>query len=140
MFFYLDFYQLTDIFSNRSTHSEAIPYYAEETYIDNQVTVWHCKESDKLNPGVHRFPFLFTIPEDCPPSYEGATGFIRYYCKAKIDRPWKFDDSTRCGFTVLPHFDLNSVYYSAFPMSKEFDKQIGFLCVKHGQLNAKARL
>uniref|UniRef100_A0AC34GRG0 Arrestin C-terminal-like domain-containing protein n=1 Tax=Panagrolaimus sp. ES5 TaxID=591445 RepID=A0AC34GRG0_9BILA len=127
--------------SNRSTHSEAIPYYADETYIDLQATVWHGKDGEKLlNPGTHRFPFLFTLPSNCPPSFEGNAGFIRYYCKAKIDRPWKFDDTTRTGFTVLPHFDLNTVYYSAFPMTKVFDKQLGFLCFKHGELNTKVTL
>uniref|UniRef100_A0A7E4W0E2 Arrestin_C domain-containing protein n=1 Tax=Panagrellus redivivus TaxID=6233 RepID=A0A7E4W0E2_PANRE len=127
--------------SNRSTHSEAIPYSADEIYIDSQAIIWHGKDGEKqLNPGVHRFPFLFTIPANCPPSYEGSVGFIRYYCKAKIDRPWKFDDTTRAGFTVLPHFDLNSVCYASIPMVKDFEKQIGFLCFKHGELNANVTL
>ena len=76
--------------------------------------------------------------KDTQSTFSGGSGFIRYYCKAKIDRPWKFDDSTRSGFTVLPHFDLNSVYYAAFPLSRTFEKQLGVLCIKHGQLSAKA--
>uniref|UniRef100_A0A914D3D8 Arrestin-like N-terminal domain-containing protein n=1 Tax=Acrobeloides nanus TaxID=290746 RepID=A0A914D3D8_9BILA len=83
------------------------------------------------------FPFVFTLPSECPPSFEGTIGFIRYYCKAKIDRPWKFDDTIRQAFTVLPHFDLNTIYYAALPSVRSLSKPIGMLCIKHGYIEAK---
>ena len=32
---------------------------------------------------------------------------MRYFCKATIDRPWKFDSHDLRAFTVIHHFDLN---------------------------------
>ncbi|KAI1703423.1 arrestin domain-containing protein 17 [Ditylenchus destructor] len=87
---------------------------------------------------IHDIPT--TLPVHCPPSFEGTIGFIRFYCKAKIDRPWKFDDTTRTNFTVMPHFDLNTIYYAGLPVEKHISKNIGVLCFKHGRIGAKITL
>ncbi|KAI1696072.1 arrestin domain-containing protein 17 [Ditylenchus destructor] len=121
------------------THSESIPYSAEVVYLDLQMNVWQPVEQILL-PGLHDFPFTFTLPVHCPPSFEGTIGFIRFYCKAKIDRPWKFDDNTRTNFTVMPHFDLNTIYYAGLPVEKHISKNIGVLCFKHGRIGAKITL
>ena len=66
-------------------------------------------------------------------------GYVRYYCKAKINRPWKFDKTVIAGFTVLPHFDLNTIPYAANPVVKESSKNLGLL-FKHGRLNVKVAI
>ena len=66
----------------------------------------------------------------------GQSGYIRYYCKAKIERPWKFDKTVISRFTVLPHFDLNTVPNAASPLVKDLSKKLGFI-FKHGTLNVK---
>ena len=57
--------------------------------------------------GVHPYNFNFNLPQGLPSSFEGEYGYVRYECYAKIDRPWKFDHSTRVAFTVISHLDLN---------------------------------
>jgi len=47
------------------------------------------------------------IPTECPSSFEGTNGRVRYMTNVTLVRPWKFDQSyTRC-FTVLKVMDLN---------------------------------
>ena len=57
--------------------------------------------------GVHNFTFACQLPPDCPSSYEGQHGHIRYTVKVALVRPWKFDISFKRGFTVLRMTDLN---------------------------------
>lgn len=61
-----------------------------------------------LAPGEYSFPFQFHIPsENLPTSVEGNFGHVRYWLKAFIDRPWRFDITTRAVFTVIEHVDIN---------------------------------
>uniref|UniRef100_A0A914ELG0 Arrestin C-terminal-like domain-containing protein n=1 Tax=Acrobeloides nanus TaxID=290746 RepID=A0A914ELG0_9BILA len=107
--------------------------------MDNKFVLWDGLEQKMLPAGIHKFNFVFPLPYTCPPSYEGQLGYVRYYCKAKIDRPWKFDKTVIAGFTVLPHFDLNTIPYAANPVVKESSKNLGLL-FKHGRLNVKASI
>lgn len=61
-----------------------------------------------LAPGEYSFPFQFHIPgENLPTSVEGNFGHVRYWLKAFIDRPWRFDITTKAVFTVIEHVDIN---------------------------------
>ena len=57
--------------------------------------------------GNHTYPFSLNLPHTLPSSFEGRKGYVRYFCKATIDRPWKFDSHTKRAFTVIHHLDLN---------------------------------
>ncbi|KRZ76994.1 Arrestin domain-containing protein 3 [Trichinella papuae] len=63
--------------------------------------------SSFLDAGVHKFPFEFHLPADCPNSFESKYGSIRYYCKALLEK----DDSIllmdKQLFTILNGIDLN---------------------------------
>ncbi len=64
-----------------------------------------------LDAGFHRFPFQFQLPNrPMPCSFEGTLGHVRYFMRAVIDRPWKFDHVTKRAFTVagIP-YDLNKI-------------------------------
>lgn len=57
--------------------------------------------------GTHQFPFEVPLPIELPSSFEGEHGYVRYCCKATIDKPWKFDHEVKTAFTVLSRLDLN---------------------------------
>jgi len=66
-------------------------------------------ENPVLAPGdEYTLPFQFHIPsENLPSSVEGNFGHVRYWLRAFIDRPWRFDISTKAFFTVIEHVDIN---------------------------------
>ena len=57
--------------------------------------------------GSHQHAFNFQLPENIPSSFEGEYGYVRYWCKAIIDKPWKFDHEAKNPFSVVKHVDLN---------------------------------
>lgn len=60
-----------------------------------------------IEAGIHTYNFTCQIPTECPSSFEGTNGRVRYMTNVTLVRPWKFDQSyTRC-FTVLKVMDLN---------------------------------
>uniref|UniRef100_T1GD16 Uncharacterized protein n=1 Tax=Megaselia scalaris TaxID=36166 RepID=T1GD16_MEGSC len=60
-----------------------------------------------IAPGIHTFNFACQLPVTCPSSFEGNKGRVRYLVRVSFIRPWKFDQNTTLGFTVLKLADLN---------------------------------
>ena len=61
-----------------------------------------------LAAGEYNFPFSFQIPkQNLPTSFEGANGHVRYWLKAVVDRPPKFDSTTQVAFTMIEYVDIN---------------------------------
>lgn len=61
-----------------------------------------------LAAGHHSLPFEFHLPADCPTSYEGSIGRVRYYVSAKIRKMYEIEHTTMKLFTVIHHLDLNN--------------------------------
>ena len=57
--------------------------------------------------GSFTYSFSLTLSSDAPSSFEGELGHVRYYAKAVIDKPWKFDHEVKVPFTVINNLDLN---------------------------------
>ncbi len=62
-----------------------------------------------LPAGRYQYPFQFQLPSSLPSSFEGAHGNVRHYLKATIDKPWKFDHSTKRQITIISIVDLNQM-------------------------------
>ena len=63
-----------------------------------------------LPEGNHVFPFQFILPPNLPGSFEGKSScYVRYWLKATIDKPWKFDPECKFVFTVGSVLDLNTL-------------------------------
>jgi hypothetical protein len=61
-----------------------------------------------LPAGDHSYPFSFIIPQqNLPSSYEGQHGHVRYWLKVIIDRPWRFDVTTKAAFSMIEFVDIN---------------------------------
>ncbi len=89
--------------TGQNRHSETVHYHGEEVYVDTgDVGIWGFGGGDQvLAAGSYRFPFQFFLPPNCPTSFEGVHGSIRYTVKSVIDKPWKFDHSVKRAFTVI---------------------------------------
>uniref|UniRef100_A0A0K0CZB8 Arrestin_C domain-containing protein n=1 Tax=Angiostrongylus cantonensis TaxID=6313 RepID=A0A0K0CZB8_ANGCA len=96
------------------------------------------KESIKvLQAGIYRFPFLFTLPLKCAPSFEGFYGYIRYMVKVVLDRPWRFNKTDKRLFTVVPMLDLNLMPEVAVPVREVTVKNLGVVLFRHGKVTVE---
>lgn len=68
-----------------------------------------CGKKFVLPAGKYSYPFRFQLPPSLPSSYEGEYGYVRYYIKAAIIKPWRMDHVTKTAFTVSSVLDLNSL-------------------------------
>lgn len=124
---------------NRRT--EHIRYEAEEIYVDGTVILWGTADSSSavMNAGSFQFPFQFQLPPTCPTSFEGPNGHIRYSMTATIDKPWKFDHTTKAVFTVIGVQDLNMDPNARRPVQVQNRKTLGFGCCKAGDIEMSVR-
>lgn len=60
-----------------------------------------------IDSGTHTYTFACPIPINCPSSYEGAFGHIRYMVKVTFIRSGVSNRTYTKGFTVLKLLDLN---------------------------------
>lgn len=124
---------------NRSTKT----YRAEEIYIKEEVYLYGSSggESSQLTAGTHRYPFTFSLPATLPSSFEGVHGSVRYTAEASMERPWKFDHTTRSAFTVISLVDLNlEPQQFKEPCELTSDKEVSCCCWKGGSVSAAVTL
>ncbi|TMW47662.1 hypothetical protein DOY81_007261 [Sarcophaga bullata] len=97
------------LWSERSFFTKHM-YQGREDYLSTNSYLMgseHGLSKSTIAAGVHNFNFACQLPQDCPSSYEGQHGHIRYTVKVGLVRPWKFDINFKRGFTVLRMTDLN---------------------------------
>ncbi|XP_026462625.1 arrestin domain-containing protein 2-like, partial [Ctenocephalides felis] len=112
------------------SQTRTVHYGAEETYL-NSVTYLVGSEQGsevQLESGKHIHNFMCALPALLPCSYEGGTGFVRYTIKVTLDRPWKFDQTSKAAFTVISPLDLNLDPRYRLPVSRESTKTLWCGC------------
>ncbi|KAL8604414.1 hypothetical protein ACOMHN_042244 [Nucella lapillus] len=122
---------------------ETVEYCDTEDYFQFELLLWKGKgsntsdDNDSVAPGEHSFPFSFTLPNNLPPSFEGDYGYIRYWAKATVDRPWKFDHYAKRAFSVIACLDLN--HEPTAPESLHYHGEIsaGCCCVPSGRFSGR---
>lgn len=60
-----------------------------------------------MDAGTYTYTFSCPIPTNCPSSFEGTYGHIRYLVKVTFIRNGAADRIHNVGFTVLKLLDLN---------------------------------
>ncbi|XP_029211564.2 arrestin domain-containing protein 2-like [Acropora millepora] len=84
-----------------------------EIYFHKKTTLFGSPDKKKnqtvcLPAGRHAFQFSFKIPPfSLPSSFESKYGYVRYWLKARIQRPWKLDEVTKEMLNVLSVVDVN---------------------------------
>lgn len=78
-------------------------YKDEVVYINSDQLLFDTKQFDKdtLPKGSRSFPFKFELPFNCPPSFEGQNGSIKYGVKAVLRRPWKMDTAAKANLQIV---------------------------------------
>uniref|UniRef100_A0A915CZ03 Arrestin C-terminal-like domain-containing protein n=1 Tax=Ditylenchus dipsaci TaxID=166011 RepID=A0A915CZ03_9BILA len=96
-------------------------------YTNDSMIVWKPKrlKYGLLQRGVYEFPFCFTLPTYCPPSFEGSSGSIKYHMSAKLVRPW-FNKSDFLKLQVIPFSVFNSLMPS--PVQRSFTETVNKYC------------
>ncbi|XP_046562336.1 arrestin domain-containing protein 3-like [Haliotis rubra] len=123
---------------NRKTVTKI--YSVTETYI-NYVFVLFGKEphiegdNHSLPAGRYTYPFQYQLPVGIPSSFEGTVGRVRYWLSGTIDKPWKFDHTTKKAFTVINPLDLNTEPGSMDGIRGEGQKTLCCLCCKSGPIS-----
>ena len=125
---------------NRRT--ETVSYTANETYVDQITPLWSSEQTPhgKIGPGSYRFQFQFTIPLNCPSSFQGSVGYIRYQVLGRIGTGlFRFDRRTNAPFQVCQIVDINQSDFLA-PVRQAKVKQVGCLCCVSGNIEFTAEL
>ncbi|XP_066279244.1 arrestin domain-containing protein 3-like [Branchiostoma lanceolatum] len=126
-------------------HRRTEHYSAQETYFDQTLTVWGKELGDKagesptLPAGYYEFPFRYQLGMGLPSSFEGGTGYVRYSIKGIVDRPWRFDHTTKCAFTILDMYDLNEEPSALTPSGNQSSKTLCCLCCASGPIELQAQ-
>lgn len=73
--------------------------------------------------GDYEWNFSFELPKECPPSFEGKFGFIRYSVLVDIDVPNAKDNSNKVegAVTVSPKVDLNGIQGAGSMVRKQIE-------------------
>ncbi|XP_055904804.1 arrestin domain-containing protein 17-like isoform X2 [Eupeodes corollae] len=95
--------------SKSNSQNQMTTYSGREDYLASTTYLLGSKDSEnvEIQPGIHNFTFACVLPAQCPSSFEGKYGHIRYLVKVVLIRPWKFDQTYSRGFTVLKLMNLN---------------------------------
>lgn len=89
-----------------------------------------------LPQGVHRFKFMFTIPqEDMPSSFNGIHGKIVYMIEAKISRSWRFPSLAQKELKFVSK-SFSHPDQVICPQSGSVDKEMGLFSKGHVQMSA----
>ncbi|XP_068085936.1 arrestin domain-containing protein 2 [Anabrus simplex] len=121
--------------SNGKSRTVWETYSACESYFENRKYLVGSEQGDMALPvGNHAFPFILTLPNNLPSSFEGQYGNVRYTVKATMKRPWKFDHDAKAAFTVLSQLDLNSERNIQEPYKAVKEKFLCCCCCKSGPI------
>ncbi|KAK6186164.1 hypothetical protein SNE40_008257 [Patella caerulea] len=107
-------------------------YKATENYI-NEIKILYDNGSGvaEFPAGSYVYPFMINLPKSIPSSFEGRKGYIRYLCKAYIDRNWKSEEAEHV-FTVIHHLDLNNIPTAREPSIIQKEESVESCCCEEG--------
>ncbi|EDV48174.1 arrestin domain-containing protein 2 [Drosophila erecta] len=113
--------------SNNKSTSES--YNGFEKYLSSKFYLLGSEISTEmpLEPGTRSYNFACQIPTNCPSSFEGTHGRIRYMVDVSIIQPWKYDSVFSRAFTVIQVMDINTYNsVSQVPVQAKSEKTFGF--------------
>ncbi|CAI2330497.1 unnamed protein product [Caenorhabditis sp. 36 PRJEB53466] len=102
---------------------------SEQVHVKMEHEVWSPTDENNVFPaGEYEWAFQFELPKECPPSFEGKYGFIRYSVHVNIDVPKWVDTQAERAVTVSPTIDLNSIPGAGEPVELHAEQSAQILC------------
>lgn len=104
-----------------------------ETYVKHTTVLWNHQQSPNgtIGPGTFEFDFQFTLPVNCPGSFEGRGGHINYVLRGNILTGEKSHLSykTELPIQVCRTVDvIINLPQLLAPMYRSIQKRVGFSC------------
>ncbi|XP_037729404.1 arrestin domain-containing protein 2 [Drosophila subpulchrella] len=112
--------------SNNKSTSESFNGF--DKYLSSKVFLLGSEISTEmsLEPGTRSYNFACQIPINCPSSFEGTHGRIRYMVDVNIIQPWKYDSVFSRAFTVIQVMDIGTYEsVSQIPVQARTEKTFG---------------
>ncbi|XP_045775472.1 arrestin domain-containing protein 4-like [Maniola jurtina] len=127
--------------TNGKSETYTVNHDSHEEYINVKVYMLGGEAGEyTIQPGKYEFPFHFRLPDNCPSSFEGPYGHIRYEIKAVVDRAFKFNLEKKVMARVMAPLDLNLDPYCRTPIEMELLKSYYCCCVNLGSSNVTVKL
>ncbi|CAH2269401.1 jg16427 [Pararge aegeria aegeria] len=126
---------------NGKSQSYTVNHNAHEEYVNTKMYMVGGESGEHtIQPGHYEFPFHFQLPSNCPSSFEGEYGHIRYEIKAVVDRAFKFDQEKKVAVRVMAPLNLNLDPYCREPIEMEFQESYCCCCMSSGSTEAVIKL
>lgn len=90
--------------------TETIEYDEKEEFVDTSVVVWGNKDAPHattFEAGTFDFPFQFSIPSKCPPTFKTDVGKIKYKLVGYISESGNKDHKVKTSLVISSLIDLN---------------------------------
>ncbi|PIC43225.1 hypothetical protein B9Z55_004033 [Caenorhabditis nigoni] len=95
-----------------TTFREHIQFTSKNDHLDELTQL---QKNELVAPGEHTLNFSFQIPQECPPSFEGKFGSIRYKIHVDFSRSDKKKIESEQAISVMPYLNLNSIPRALLP-------------------------
>ncbi|XP_037825323.1 arrestin domain-containing protein 17-like isoform X3 [Lucilia sericata] len=118
--------------SNGTYGNHTVYFKSNELYVNNTTTV---HGQGTLPAGINTYTFHILLPLQCPTSYEGRWGHIRYELKLKLNRPSDNDIDFSIPLSIIKRIDLNLNPAIRIPMECEDIFSPCFLSCSSGSIN-----
>lgn len=116
--------------------------YQQKTCLNERAIVWSSGSSshNTLGPGKHIFPFQFTLPQNCPPSYRNVCtatlAQIYYYVQGYVKyRGDTYKSTDEIYIKVVQLVDINKPEFQT-AIHRTERKIVGCLCCPSGEVEA----
>lgn len=111
----------------QTEHRSSEDYLNKTVYLAGSVS-----GSTQLNQGHHTYPFEFLLPNNCPSSFEGPHGHIRYEVRIIMDKGTKLNEEKVAAIKVVAPLDLNSNPYCREAIDIEMINSYCCWCISSG--------
>ncbi|XP_013140773.1 PREDICTED: arrestin domain-containing protein 2-like isoform X2 [Papilio polytes] len=126
---------------NNRRHTRTENHNSYEEYFSRKVFLLGGESGEyHLQPGKHELPFDCPIPGNCPSSFEGQYGHVRYEIKVVVDRAFKLDQEKIRRIRVIAPLDLNHDPYCKEPMQFDIEDSYCCCCMGSGSSATVAKL